>query len=291
MLAAYNLGKKYKKNWALEPLSLEFTRGLYGLLGPNGAGKSTLMRLLAGLLAPSTGDATIRGVSVRGGVAVRRSIGYVPQTFQMYPQLTARQWLRHVSRLKNSGTRHEQDNEMERLLHAVHLEAQADRPARTYSSGMVKRLGIAQALIGNPQVVIVDEPTAGLDPEERVRLRNVLAELAHSSVVLLSTHVLSDVATSCRSVIVLGNGQLHYEGPRAGLARFADGRLWEWEASEHEWRSMSLEWLMTARRTADGIRCRAIGDRPPTPYATSATPTMEDGYMALIAGLPKVYGQ
>ncbi|MBW7458761.1 ATP-binding cassette domain-containing protein, partial [Paenibacillus sepulcri] len=144
MLTADHLGKKYKKSWALEPLSMEFTKGLYGLLGPNGAGKSTLMRLLAGLLAPSTGAATIRGVSVRSGVSARRHIGYVPQTFQMYPQLTARELLRHVARLKNTGTRHEQDAEVDRLLHAVHLEEQADRAARTYSSGMVKRLGIAQ---------------------------------------------------------------------------------------------------------------------------------------------------
>ncbi|MBW7474436.1 ATP-binding cassette domain-containing protein [Paenibacillus oenotherae] len=291
MLSATHLGKKYRGIWALEPLSLQLNQGMYGLLGPNGAGKSTLMRLLAGLLAPSTGDAVINGLSVRSGSNVRLQIGYVPQNFQMYPQLTAREWLRHVAKLKGIGTRKEQDAEVERLLHTVHLTARADRPARTYSSGMVKRLGIAQALLGSPVVVIVDEPTTGLDPEERVRLRNVLAELALSSVVLLSTHVLSDVESSCGNVIVLGNGKLHYKGRLAGLAHFAEGRLWEWEASHHEWQAIAQERLLAARKTADGVLCRVIADEPPSPYAAAAVPSMEDGYLALIGSLPDVNGR
>lgn len=287
MLTANNLGKKYKHTWALEPLDLELTRGMHGLLGPNGAGKSTLMRLFAGLLAPTTGDAELQGSSVRSGNQVRKQIGYVPQTFQMFPQLTARQWLLHVARLKRIGTRQEREAETTRLLRAVHLEAIADLPARNYSSGMVKRLGIAQALVGSPQIIIVDEPTSGLDPEERIRLRNVLAELAHSSVVLFSTHVLSDVDMSCNNVIVLGGGKLHYHGRLAGLADYAAGKLWEWEASEHEWRAIAGEQLLTARRTADGIRCRIIADEPPTPYARPVIPAMEDGYLALISRLTK----
>ena len=284
MLTAEHLSKKYKGVWALQPLSLQLKRGMHGLLGPNGAGKSTLMRLLAGLLAPTTGEASVSGIPGRAGVEARRRIGYVPQTFQMYSQLTARQWLRHVARLKNAGTGREQDAEVNRLLHAVHLEEQADRPARMYSSGMIKRLGIAQALIGRPEVMIVDEPTTGLDPEERVRLRNVLAETAHASVVLLSTHVLTDVESSCKDVIVLDGGMLRYSGTAAGLARFAEGKLWQWEASAREGRSLALEGLLSARKTADGVLCRAVSERPPTPYAEPAEPTMEDGYMALIGG-------
>ncbi|MFC5648157.1 ATP-binding cassette domain-containing protein [Paenibacillus solisilvae] len=285
MLTANKLGKKYKNRWALEPLELELERGMHGLLGPNGAGKSTLMRLLAGLLVPTTGDATLHGSSVRSGSGVRRQIGYVPQTFQLFPQLTARQWLLHVAHLKRIGTRQEREAETARLLRAVHLEAKADLPARTYSNGMIKRLGIAQALVGSPQIVIVDEPAAGLDPEERVRLRNVLAELAYSSVVLFSTHVLSDVDMSCNNVIVLGGGKLRYKGQLAGLAEYAAGKLWEWEASEHEWRAIAAEQLLTARRTKDGIRCRMIADHPPNPYAQAVIPTMEDGYLTLISQL------
>ncbi|WP_274649341.1 ATP-binding cassette domain-containing protein [Paenibacillus humicola] len=283
MLTAERLGKTYRNVWALQPLTLQLDRGMHGLLGPNGAGKSTLMRLLAGLLAPTAGDAYISGIPVRSGRA-RLRIGYVPQSFQLYQPLTAGEWLRHVARLKRAGTGREQEHEVRRLLHAVHLEEQADRPVRTYSRGMIKRLGIAQALIGQPEAIIVDEPTTGLDPEERVRLRNVLAETAHASVVLLSTHTLTDVEASCRDVIVLDGGALRYSGTAAGLARFAEGKLWQWEASEREGRSLALEGLLSARKTADGVLCRALSERPPAPYAEPAVPAMEDGYMALIGG-------
>jgi ABC-type multidrug transport system ATPase subunit len=242
------------------------------------------MRLLAGLLAPSSGEAEVSGIPVRDSRAKRR-IGYVPQTFQMYPQLSARQWLRHVAKLKRSGTRREQDEEVERLLRDLRLEDMADRPARVYSNGLIRRLGIAQALIGRPEAIIVDEPTAGLDPEERLRLRNVLAETAHAGIVLMSTHVLGDAAVSCRDVIVLGGGRLHYKGRPDGLADFAAGRLWEWEASGHEWRSMDRDLLLGARKTPEGMVCRAVSERPPSPFAAQVPPTMEDGYMALIADI------
>ncbi|TYP69751.1 ATP-binding cassette domain-containing protein [Paenibacillus methanolicus] len=284
MLTADHLGKKYKQLWALEPLSFQLERGIYGLLGPNGAGKSTLMRLLAGLLAPTTGDASLHGVTVRDVSRSRRRIGYVPQTFRLYPQLTAREWLLHAAKLKNAGTRLEQETQVKRLIAAVRLEDKADQPVGSYSSGMIKRLGIAQALVGTPEAVIVDEPTAGLDPEERLRLRNVLAELAPSAIVLLSTHVLSDIEAVCGQALVLRSGKLLYNGRLGGLAGYAQGRLWQWEASEREWRAMAQERLLSARRTADGILCRTISEYPPTPYAHSAAPTMEEGYLALITG-------
>jgi len=282
MLAAYNLGKKYKKEWALKPVSFRLERGMHGLLGPNGAGKSTLMRLLAGLLMPTTGDALLQGITVRDARQVRRRIGYVPQIFKIYPQLTAQELLRHRARLIGEGSRAEQEVKVGQIIHAVHLEAKADRPIKTYSTGMLKRLGIAQALLSTPEVLIVDEPTTGLDPEERLRLRNLLAELAMKSVVLLSTHILSDIETSCKNVLVLKEGQLCYNGLLSGLAQFAEGRVWQWEAAELEWRSMAQERLLMARRTAGGIMCRTIADIQPTPYAELATPTMEDGYLALI---------
>ncbi|MFD0712484.1 ATP-binding cassette domain-containing protein [Paenibacillus sp. GCM10027626] len=283
MLAAYNLGKKYKREWALKPLTFRLERGMHGLLGPNGAGKSTLMRLLAGLLVPTSGDALLQGVSVRNTSYARSRIGYVPQVFKMYPQLTGRELLLHTARLVSQGTRAQQEKDVDRIIHAVHLEDNAFRPVRTYSHGMVKRLGIAQALLGNPDILIVDEPTTGLDPEERVRLRNLLAELAMRSVVLLSTHILSDVTSSCKDVIVLREGELCYKGSLGGLAQCAAGRVWEWQAAQTEWRSMAQERLLLAKRTPDGILCRTLADERPTPYAEPAEPTMEDGYLALIA--------
>ncbi|MBB3114373.1 ABC-type multidrug transport system ATPase subunit [Paenibacillus phyllosphaerae] len=282
MLAAKQLGKKYKASWALEPLTIELAGGMYGLLGPNGAGKSTFMKLLGGLLAPTTGEALLGGVPVRDLKRARSRIGYVPQSFRMYPQLTAREWLLHAARLRNFGTRVEQELQVRSLLASLNLERYADLPARTYSSGMVKRLGIAQSLVGDPAAIIVDEPTAGLDPEERLNLRNTLAELAMTRVVLFSTHVLSDIEASCREVIVLQQGKLRYNGQLSGLARFAQDRLWQWEASEREWRSLAQEALVFARKTADGVVCRMINSRQPTPYAELVTPTMEEGYLALI---------
>ncbi|MFC4099524.1 ATP-binding cassette domain-containing protein [Paenibacillus xanthanilyticus] len=284
MLTADQLGKKYKQIWALEPLTFQLERGIYGLLGPNGAGKSTLMRLLAGLLAPTTGDASLHGVTVRDVARSRIRIGYVPQTFRLYPQLTAREWLLHAAKLKNAGTRLEQQSQVKALIAAVRLEDKADQPVGSFSSGMIKRLGIAQALVGKPEAVIVDEPTAGLDPEERLRLRNVLAELAPNATVLLSTHVLSDIEAVCGQVLVLRSGKLLYNGRLGGLAGYAEGKLWQWEASEREWRAMAQERLLTARRTADGILCRTISEYPPTPYAHAAAPTMQEGYLALITG-------
>lgn len=284
MLTADHLGKKYKQLWALEPLSFQLEHGIFGLLGPNGAGKSTLMRLLAGLLAPTTGDASLNGITVRDVARSRRRIGYVPQTFQLYPQLTAREWLLHAAKLKNAGTRMEQEAQVKSLIAAVHLQDKADQPVGSYSSGMIKRLGIAQALVGKPEAVIVDEPAAGLDPEERLRLRNVLAELATRATVLLSTHVLSDIEAVCGQVIVLRSGKLLYNGRLGGLSGYAEGRLWQWEASEREWRAMAQERLLSARRTADGILCRTIADYRPTPYAHAAAPTIEEGYLALITG-------
>jgi len=284
MLTAAGLGKHYKNGWALRPLNLALGPGMYGLLGPNGAGKSTLMRLLAGLLAPTVGEARLDGVSVRSGAAVRRRIGYVPQTFQVYPQLTAREWLLHAAALKGIRSGKPAAEEVERTLNDVNLTEQADRPARTYSSGMVKRLGIAQALIGAPEAVIVDEPTAGLDPEERARLRNVLAEAAMTRTVLLSTHVVSDIQTSCRHVLVLDRGALLYNGSLGGLAACADGLVWTWEVSGTEWRSSREPGLLSARRTEEGVLCRVLSAVRPHTYAEPAAPTPHDGYVALIGG-------
>ncbi|MGU3473522.1 ATP-binding cassette domain-containing protein [Paenibacillus sp. D51F] len=282
MLSVHTLGKQYKDRWALRPLSLELGKGMHGLLGPNGAGKSTLMRLLAGLLPPTTGDAMLGGSSVRDFKVNGNRIGYLPQTVRMLPQFSARKWLAHAASLQG-GSRAERMRRVEEVLEQVNLRQEADEPARSYSYGMIKRLGVAQALLGSKDLLIVDEPTAGLDPEERIRLRRVLADAAATRVVLLSTHVLGDIGASCREVIVLGEGKLLHHGSTEGLAGFAEDRTWSWEASETEWRRMPLEGLLSARRTEEGIRCRALCDRPPSPFAERVAPTLEEGYLALVS--------
>ena len=282
MLTAHMLGKQYKNLWALRPLTLELGHGMHGLLGPNGAGKSTLLRLLGGLLPPTTGDALLGGYSVRDFRHCGDRIGYLPQTVRMLPQFSARQWLMHAASLRRDGDSRPRARIVDEVLEQVNLREEADQPARTYSYGMIKRLGVAQALLGSKDLLIVDEPTAGLDPEERIRLRRVLADAAATRVVLLSTHVLGDIGASCRDVIVLDKGRLLYHGSTEGLSGFAEDRTWSWEASETEWRRMPLEGLLSARRTEEGITCRALSERPPSPFAERVAPTMEEGYLALV---------
>ncbi len=282
MLTAAGLGKRYRLEWALKPLDLAFDTGMHGLLGPNGAGKTTLMRMLAGVLRPTgRGRAELNGRPVLQGSKIKRRIGFVPQTFHMYPSLTAREWLAHAGRLKGlCGTA--LAAAVQRTLEDVSLDAVADRTAKTYSGGMIKRLGIAQALIGDPEVIIADEPTTGLDPEERVKLRNLLATLSLSRTVLLSTHVLGDIQATCRTVSVLNRGELAYHGDLAGLARHGQGVIWTWEASQPEWEQYTGIEMLSARLTPEGIQCRALAQAAPTRYAVLAQPTPEDGYIALL---------
>ncbi|SDS14347.1 ABC-type multidrug transport system, ATPase component [Paenibacillaceae bacterium GAS479] len=282
MLTAHMLGKQYKTDWALRPLTLQLGTGLHGLLGPNGAGKSTLLRLFAGMLAPTTGDALLRGSSVRDFRRNGSRIGYLPQNMRVLPQFTARQWLLHAASLQSKASLKERMLIVDDVLEQVNLRSEADVQARSYSFGMIKRLGVAQALLSASDLLIVDEPTAGLDPEERIRLRRVLAEAAATRVVLLSTHVLGDIGASCREVIVLGRGRLMYHGSTQGLAGFAEDRTWAWETSENEWRRMPLDGLLSARKTDEGILCRALSERSPSPFAQRVEPTMEEGYLALM---------
>jgi len=283
MLTAVRLGKRYRLHWALRPLDLAFDAGMHGLLGPNGAGKTTLMHMLAGVLRPTgSGRTELDGHPVLHGSATRRRIGFVPQSFHMYPALTAREWLSHAGRLK--GLRSSAlANAVERTLEDVSLTGIADRPARTYSGGMVKRLAIAQALIGDPDVIIADEPTTGLDPEERIKLRNLLAQLSLTRVVLLSTHVLGDIQAACRTVTVLNRGELAYRGDLDGLARHGEGLIWTWEAAQPEWQHYEGIDMLSARLTPEGIVCRALASKAPSRYAVPAAPTPEEGYIALLS--------
>lgn len=284
MISACQLGKRYRTGWALRPVDLSFGPGMHGLLGPNGAGKTTLIRLLAGLLRPSTGRAELLGVNVLQGGAARKKIGYVPQTIHPYLTLTAREWLSHAARLKGIAGSAAVSGAVEQTLEDVGLTAVADRRARAFSSGMIRRLGIGQAIIGSPDIIIADEPGAGLDPEERVKLRNLLAGLSMTRTVLLSTHILSDIQSNCISVAVLKSGNLAYHGPMERLARFGEGRVWTWEAAPDEPRWTAGALLLSARTTGDGILCRALAEEPPHPYAMPAAPAPEEGYIALLTG-------
>jgi ABC-2 type transport system ATP-binding protein len=266
---------------ALDGVDLTVQGGLFGLLGANGAGKTTLMRLLAGLLRASAGSVTVGGHDVAtrtGRLAVRRALGYLPQDAGVYPDLTARQFLDYIALLKGIDRTPDRRRQVGALLEVVDLSARADQRLRTFSGGMRRRVGIAQALLGDPRLLIVDEPTAGLDPQERVRFRTLLAQLAGDRTVLLSTHIVEDVAQTARRLGVLGAGRLLFAGTTDALVNEARGKVWTVTTDAPP---PSDAVVVSALPDGGATRYRLLSARTPGNGAKPAEPTLEDGYLAL----------
>ena len=273
--------KRYGDEHALRDVDLVLEPGVVGLLGPNGAGKSTLMRIVTTVLQPTDGRVRWNGTDVREEPrAIRDSVGYLPQSFGVYPSLTAREFLRYLAAIRgvsNVGER------IDDLLALVNLEAAADRRLGGFSGGMRQRVGIAQALLADPDLLVVDEPTVGLDPTERVRFRNVLAELAEDRIVVLSTHIVSDVEVTASDIVLLHDGRvLAHESPAALLDGVA-GSVWEWTVGDDDLAAVKREYTIsgTARRS-DGVAVRVVSASRPTPAAEPAEPTLEDAYLDAI---------
>lgn len=251
--------------------------GTFGLLGPNGAGKTTLMRILATLLAPTAGDATVLGHPFRDYRAIRAILGYLPQRFGFYPQLTVLETLQYFSALKEVRDR----RRISALLEAVGLEDKARVRVHALSGGMRQRLGVAVALLNDPQVLIVDEPTAGLDPEGRVEFRNLLTTLPGNRIVLLSTHIVEDIAHSAGRLAVLFEGRVLFRGTPAELAEGARGRVWETTVGVDELQELQrTHFVVSSVRTGNELKVRCLG--PGGGRFSEASPTLEDGYMALL---------
>jgi ABC-type multidrug transport system ATPase subunit len=266
---------------ALDGIDLSVGDGMLGLLGANGAGKTTLMRVITGVLRPSSGTVTVGGHDLATGagrLAVKRMLGYLPQELALYPNLTGRELLDYIALLKGLDDKRARRAQIESLLERVGLAEQARRRVGSYSGGMRRRLGIAQALLGDPRVIMVDEPTAGLDPEERMRFRALLASLGGSRVVILSTHILDDVAQSCADVAVLVRGRIAYHGSTVGLTEAARGRTYLVGAEEYLPEHLSV---VNATTTPLGAQYRVVGE-PAPPGAHLVEPTLEDGYVALL---------
>ncbi|WP_334076195.1 MULTISPECIES: ABC transporter ATP-binding protein [Paenibacillus] len=284
MIEIKHLSKKYRRGGlALNDVTLTLHEGMVGLLGPNGAGKSSLMRILATLVEPTSGGASINGIPLRKAEDIRKIIGYLPQQFQVYPQLTGTEYLDYVGAMKGINDPKRRKREIERLLVEVNLQDKAGKRIKTYSGGMKRRLGIAQALLGSPQVLIVDEPTAGLDPEERVRFRNLLTRFSLGRIVLLSTHIVADIESNCRQIAVLDRGHVRMTGDLSELQEYGKGKVWEGVVSEEQFARLDPMSIVSTRRTEDGLRCRIIGDASPAGSgAVQVRPTLEDGYLALL---------
>jgi ABC-type multidrug transport system ATPase subunit len=275
------VGKQYKGGfWALREFSLVLEPGILGLLGPNGAGKSTLMRILATVTRPTEGMLFWDGSDIlRSPDRVREILGYLPQDFGIYPNLNAVEFLEYLAAARGLSGR-DARRRIDALLETVNLSEARRRPIGGFSGGMKQRLGIAQALLNNPKLLIVDEPTVGLDPEERVRFRNLLADLGGDRIVILSTHIVSDVEAAASSIALIDHGRLVTHAPPEVLLAAARGNVWEWLIPSIELTEARRRFRLSgALRRGDGVLVRVLGPLAPGPGATPAVPTLEDAYM------------
>ncbi len=265
---------------ALQDVNLEIATGMFGLLGPNGAGKSTLMKILATLETPSSGEVFVNGADIRTQrQQIRSSLGYLPQFFGVYPQLTGAEFLSYIAKLNGVPRRNLREAVHENLAHVGLLEAR-DRKAKTYSGGMMRRLGIAQALIGNPRLLIVDEPTTGLDPEERIRFRNLLTAISRDKVIILSTHIVGDISSTCEDIAILAKGQVAFRGHPAKLIAQAAGKVWQVLCDETEFSNIAsrMQVISTIPKPPN-LLLRVVGDPIPGYDMQSLPPNLEDAYM------------
>ena len=268
---------------AVQGLSLASGPGILGLLGPNGAGKSTLMRILATLAKPSAGRVRWKGVDVAADPdAVRATLGYLPQDFGVYPALSAREFLGFLAAVKGLHGR-QADERVDACLAQVGLADVADRRLGEFSGGMRQRVGIAQALLNDPALLIVDEPTVGLDPEERMRFRHLLTDLAGERLVILSTHIVSDVEASATALAVMAQGQLRFHGTPGRMLALAEGKVWEWTVAEGDLAAVRARHHACASlRRPEGIRVRVVADAAPAVQAQAVAPSLEDAYAWLL---------
>jgi ABC-type multidrug transport system ATPase subunit len=259
---------------------------MFGLLGPNGAGKSTLMRTLATLQDADAGTATLGAIDVlRDKDAVRRRLGYLPQDFGVYPKVSAEDLLDHLARLKGLSDRAQRRETVAALLRQVNLYDVRRKALGGFSGGMRQRFGIAQALLGNPQLIIVDEPTAGLDPEERVRFHNLLAEIGENVIVILSTHIVSDVSDLCAQMAIIHRGEVLLTGEPAVLTRALHGRVWQKAIPRTELDAVKSELpVISTRLTGGRTLVNVVADAPPAPGFAPIEPDLEDVYFAAIGG-------
>ena len=280
-----SVSKRYRGDvLALSDFSLTLKPGVLGLLGPNGAGKSTLMRILATVTRPTSGQVRWNGSDIVAAPdPLREVLGYLPQDFGVYPNLNAVEFLEYLAAAKGLEPRAARAR-IDQLLELVNLSAVRKRPLGGYSGGMRQRVGIAQALLNDPQLLIVDEPTAGLDPEERVRFRNLLSELPGQRIVILSTHVVSDVEAAATEIVLLAGGRLLRHAAPEELLREMDGKVWECRVASADLPSLRERHLVSGvLRRGDGAHVRVVSDSAPAAGATALAPSLEDAYLHHLA--------
>lgn len=283
-LTIEGVGKRYARDvWGLRDFTLSLKPGILGLLGPNGAGKSTLMRMLATITKPTTGKISWNGTDiVRRPDPLRAVLGYLPQDFGVYPNLSAIEFLEYIAALKGLSARAAR-RRIDELLQLVNLVEARKRPLGGFSGGMRQRVGIAQALLNDPQLLIVDEPTAGLDPEERVRFRHLLSDFSGERIVILSTHIVSDVEASVTDMALIRDGNLLQHAAPEDLLRGIEDKVWEMVIPSADLPAAKERHLISSTiRRGDGVHVRIVSDEPPGPAAQTVIPNLEDAYLHYI---------
>lgn len=277
-----NLSKRYGKKEVLRNISLTIPEGMYGLLGRNGAGKTSFMRILATLSIPTNGDIQMNGVSIKETTKVREMIGYLPQDFSIYKNMTVFGALDYLGLLSNLPNKIRKER-IYTLLEQVHLKDNAKTKVKALSGGMKRRLGIAQALLHDPQILIVDEPTAGLDPEERIHFRNLLSDFSDGRIVILSTHIASDIESTCQNVAVLNKGNILFHGSTETLRKQADHKVYLITVPKSLDKPIQgHHYVLSRNNTNTSIQYRILSNTLPNELAEVQTPTLEDGYMYLL---------
>lgn len=275
-----NVNKRYGKFEALKDFSYTFTPGIYGLLGPNGAGKSTLMNIISGVLEPTAGNVSWQGKNIKKlGKNYRNVLGYLPQTSGYYKNFTAKEFLQYVSILKGVKYKERSYSQIDELLEKVNLTKVSNKKIAGFSGGMRQRVGIAQALIGNPQVIIFDEPTAGLDPKERIRFRNLISELAFDKIIILATHIVSDVEMVANNILLIRKGELIDSGTIDECVRNLDGKVFEMKVPQRNLKEFTLSnrVISFSRINEETAKVRYISNKGDK--LNLVPPTLEDLYL------------
>lgn len=283
-LRLQNLKKQYGAKCAVDDINLVLTPGVYGLLGANGAGKTTLMRMICGVLKPSSGNIRLNGRTLEElGEKYYAHLGYMPQDFGFYPDFTAREFMLYIAAVKGIGQRaakHRTNN----LLQMVNLQDVADKKIKSFSGGMKQRLGIAQAELNKPSILILDEPTAGLDPKERVRFRNLISDFAKEKIVILSTHIVSDVSYIADTILMMKRGKLLLQEPMGTVTDCIEGKVWELLVDEREAMKYNGRFsFVNLHHENNAVRLRIVSDIPPSKKAITVKPSLEDLFLYYFA--------
>ncbi len=278
LLEIKNVSKQYPKTLALDQFSAELTSGLYGLLGPNGAGKTTLISIITTLLSPSSGTVLYNGKPV-GGRDYMKLIGYLPQYPRFYKDFTAQEFLLYMAAMKGLDAK-SASTKVAELLEQVNLSEHKNKKIGAFSGGMRQRLGIAQAILNDPEILILDEPTAGLDPKERVRFRNIISKLSSDRIIILATHIVSDVECVAKEVILLKEGKLLHKASPLSLQTAMTGKVWSLQVDESEMEQYMERYVIANAAAEEGnYSLRIISDNKPHETAISESPRLEDVYL------------